>query len=248
MFLDKRFLCIARCRRASSASTAVWFWYTLWMNMMIGIIALVIIDGLRERQKAVNHLAAAQEQGRIVRQQLASAQLLAIQARVDPQLLFDMLAAVKGFYEKDVARAEQLLDELSAFLRAALPRLRSARSTLEVECGLVHSYVRLLRGAGAASIELKVELPADLATAGFPAGVLLPLLAGASATPRRIALVASAQGMALRIGVSDTNTPADATLERLRRSLFAMYGERGRLHLLPRPGARIELEVPLERD
>jgi len=234
-------------RVGASASTAVWFWYELWTYTMINILALVAIDGLRRRQQAVNHLAAAQEQGRIVRQQLASAQLLAIQARVDPQLLFDMLAAVKGFYEKDVARAEQLLDELSAFLRAALPRLRSARSTLEVECGLVQSYVRLLRGAGAANIELTVELRPDLAMAGFPAGVLLPLLAGSSATSRRLALDASAQDTVLRVRVSDTHTPADATLQRLQRSLSALYGERGKLRLLPEGGgARIELEVPLE--
>jgi hypothetical protein len=66
---------------------------------------------------------------------------------VDPQLLFDMLAAVKRFYEQDVTRAEALLDDLTAFLRVALSRLRSAQSTLELEFGLVQSYVRLLRGA-----------------------------------------------------------------------------------------------------
>lgn len=234
-------------RVGASASIAVWFWYTLWTNAMIGVLALVAIDGLRGRQQAVNHLAAVQEQGRLVRQQLASARLLAIQARVDPQLLFDMLAAVKGFYEKDAARAEQLLDELAAFLRAALPRLRSARSTLEVECGLVHSYVRLLRGAGAASIELNLRLPADLATAGFPAGVLLPLLTGSAGTGRCIALDASACDQAVCVQVSDTLTPARATLERLQQSLSALYGERGKLRLVPQGGgARIELEVPLE--
>jgi LytS/YehU family sensor histidine kinase len=190
-----------------------------------------------------------QEQGRIVRQQLASAQLLAIQARVDPQLLFDMLATVKRYYERDAARAEQLLDELSDFLRAALPRLRSARSTLEVEFGLVQRYLRLLRGAGAAPVELAVELPARLATAAFPAGVLLPLLAGAAGPARCVALDAGTHEMALRVCLSDTNTPAEATLERLRRSLSALYGERANLQLRPQGrGARIEMELPLERD
>jgi hypothetical protein len=53
----------------------------------------------------------------------------------------------------------------------------------------------------------------------------------------------------LRVCLSDTNTPAEATLRRLRRSLSALYGERGNLHLMPQGrGARIEMELPLERD
>lgn len=234
-------------RFGASASTAVWFWYTLWTYTLVNVLALVAIDGLRRRQQAVNHLAIAQERGQIVRQQLASARLLAIQARVDPQFLFDMLAAVKGFYEHDAARAERLLDELSAFLRAALPRLRSARSTLEIECGLVQRYVQLLRGAGSASIDLEIDLPADLAAAVFPAGVLLPLLSVSVQARRCIALSATATHAALCVRVIDTAAPADATLQRLQRSLSALHGERGKLRLLPQgSGARIELEVPLE--
>jgi type II secretory pathway pseudopilin PulG len=239
-------------RVGGSASLEAWFWYSLWRNMLIGLFALVAVDGLRRRQQAVEQLATAQERGRLVRQQLASAQLLAIQARVDPQLLFDMLAAVKRGYEQDAQRAEALLDDLTAFLRAALPRLRSAHSTLEVEVGLVRSYARLLRGAGAAPIELAIDLPADLAMARFPPGVLLPLLAGvadgAACGPRSIALDARLHGSALRVRVVDSAGPAAATLERLRRSLRDLYAEHGRLRLLAQaPGAGVELEVPHER-
>jgi LytS/YehU family sensor histidine kinase len=195
----------------------------------------------------VTRLTAVQEQGRIARQQLASAQLLAIQARVDPQLLFDMLGAVKRSYEQDVARAEELLDELSAFLRAALPRLRSACSTLEIEFALVQSYARLLRDAGTAHIDLRIALPDALASAAFPPGVLMPLLASAAATPRRVTLEASARGAGLCIQVSDTTTPAAVTLERLRGSLSALYGERGQLQVQPLgAGVQLALEVPLE--
>jgi LytS/YehU family sensor histidine kinase len=183
----------------------------------------------------------------VVREQLASARLLAIQARVDPQLLFDMLAAVKRFYEKDVARAERLLDDLSAFLRSALPRLRSARSTLQVEFDLARSYVRLLRDAGAASIELQMDLPTALASAGFPAGVLLPLLAGPSAEPRRITLHAAARGDVLCVRVSDSSAALAQTLEQLRGSMSSLYGDGFNLQHRPQgTGASIELELPLE--
>jgi hypothetical protein len=234
-------------RVGSSASTADWFWYQLWIYTMIGGMALVIIDRLRQRQQGVQQLAQAQEHGRVVRQQLAAAQLQTIQARVDPQLLFDMLAAVKRFYERDAQRAELMLDELAAFLRAALPRLRSARSTLEIEFDLVRSYVRLLRWCGDAPVELDIRQPEALATAAFPAGVLLPLLIGPATAARCITLEARAQGAVLHIQLSDTRAPTDAVWDRLRQSLHGLYGERAGLQI-QRLGAvaQIELELPLE--
>jgi hypothetical protein len=230
-----------------SASTAVWFWYTLWMSTMRGLIALVILNNLRQRQQAIQELKLAQERGRAVRQQLASAQLLEIHARVDPQLLFDMLATVKRLYEQDAAKAEALLDDLTTFLRAALPRLHTAHSALEIEFGLVQCYVRLLRGAGAASVDLDIGLPEHLEGARFPAGVLLPLLGGATRRDRRIALEASAVKGVLRIRARDSSPPAAATLDRLRHSLSDLYGKRGLVQTQPRDGgAETVLEVPLE--
>ncbi|HZF80930.1 MAG TPA: histidine kinase [Rubrivivax sp.] len=234
-------------RVGASASVEVWFWYMLWAVTILNLFALVAIDGLHEQRQAAIQLATAQDRGRLVREQLASARLLAIQARVDPQLLFDMLAAVKRFYEEDVTRAERLLDDLSAFLRSALPRLRSARSTLQVEFDLARSYVRLLRDAGAASIELQIDLPPELASAGFPAGVLLPLLAGPAAEPRRIALHAAAKGAALCVCVCDSSAALAQTLEQLRGSLSSLYGERFDLQHRPLgSGAWMQLELPLE--
>jgi hypothetical protein len=239
-------------RLGASGSIAVWFWYSLWVNALVGLLALVAVTRLRERRRAIAGLAHVQEQARIVRQQMAHAQLQAIQARVDPQLLFDMLAAVKRFYEQDAARAEQLLDELTAFLRAALPRLRSARSTLEVEFGLVGCYVRLLRSAHDAPIALQVTLPDMLETEEFPAGLLLPLLTPAQGalprTSRRIGLDARIVDAALRVQVTDSTLLTVPALERLRRSLADLYGDRALLHVVPQAaGSHIVMEVPLER-
>jgi len=234
-------------RVGASASTAVWFWYTLWIYTMIGGMALVAVDRLRQRQQGVQQLARAQEHGRVVRQQLATAQLQTIQARVDPQLLFDMLAAVKRFYERDAQRAEQMLDELAAFLRAALPRLRSAHSTIEIEFALVRSYVGLLRSCGEAPVELDIRQLEALARARFPAGMLLPLLVGPAAAARCITLEARARGALLQIQLNDTRAPAAAVLDRLRQSLHGLYGERARLQMRRLgAGARIEWELPLE--
>lgn len=237
----------------ASASPTVALWHEVWMRALLAVLALVIVEQLRVRQQAVEQLAERQEQSRALRQRLAYAQLQAIQARVDPQLLFDMLAAVKRYYEHDAARAENLLDELTAFLRAALPRLRSPRSSLEVEFGLVGCYVRMLRAAGDAVIELKASLPAALANAVFPAGVLLPLMTrvAVAGAERRIALDAQADGdAALRVRVTDAIAPEGAAVDRLRASLADLYGERARLHVrkLAAAGTEIELELPREHE
>lgn len=235
-------------RVGASASTEVWFWYSLWVYTLVGGMALVAIDRLRQRQQMVQQLAQAQEHGRVLRQQLATAQLQTIQARVDPQLLFEMLAAVKRFYESDAQHAEQMLDDLAAFLRAALPRLRNARSTLEIEFALVQSYVRLLRWCGDAPVELDIRQPESLANAGFPAGMLLPLLVGHAATARRITLEARAQEAVLHIQLHGSSTLDGAVLDRLRQSLHGLYGERGQLRMRRiGAGAQFELELPLER-
>ena len=53
--------------------------------------------------------------------------LQALQARVDPRFLFDTLASIEATYEADAARGERMIDDLIAYLRAALPTIEDAR-------------------------------------------------------------------------------------------------------------------------
>src|SRR5258706_13310422 len=68
-----------------------------------------------------------------------------MQARVEPQFLFNTLAQVRELYEHDVAVAGRMLDDLMAYLRAALPHLRHSTSTLGQETALVQAYLDILR-------------------------------------------------------------------------------------------------------
>ena len=234
--------------------------YFVWFYVVTGVLALVTLEQLRRRRQAVERLAAVQEQSRATRQQLAHSKLQAIQARVDPRFLFDMLGAVKRFYAVDAQRAERLLDGLNAFLRAALPRLRSARSSLGVEVELVACQQRLLQDAFDLPAGFAPRVPESLADAVFPAGVLLPLTAApADHGAQRIELEAEAEAEAgaeqrLRVRVAAARAPGEATLERLRRALADLYGEHAQLRLVPGPmrlGAQattVELELPHERE
>ena len=239
-------------RVGTTASVETWFWYTLWANFVVVVLAVLALGHLRERRQAVERLAQAQDQGRAVRQQLARAQLQQIQARVDPQLLFDTLGAVKAFYQDEADRAERLLDELATFLRAALPGLRSTRSTLELEFELVACYTRLLRIAFDRQVRLTLKLPPGLANQGFPAGLLLPLsiqlLEGGA--DRRIELSATADERHLRVAIMLDAAPSDAPLEWLTAALSDLYGGGAGCRWTTgpaQPGARcatLELETP----
>lgn len=236
----------------SSASPAALFWYYFWRYTVAVVLCIVALHWLRRHRASVERLDALQERSRSARQRLAQSRLQAIQARIDPQLLFDMLAAVRRFYASDAVRAEALLDELSLFLRAALPRLRSPRSTLEIEFALVASWLRLRQtAAGAdASPALVAQLPAELAAAAFPAGVLLPLVSAATpaaAAARPIALAAQATPGTTRVVLGLGAAPDIPTLERLRAALADLHGDRASLAVsADAGGARVEVEVPDE--
>jgi hypothetical protein len=47
-----------------------------------------------------------------------------MQARVEPPFLFNTLAQVKRLYEMDATLAQRMLDDLVAYLRAAMPHMR----------------------------------------------------------------------------------------------------------------------------
>ena len=89
---------------------------------------------------------------------------------------FAMLDTVQKTYVSDSHRAEQLLDELTAFLRAALPRLRTASSSVDQECDLARSFARLRVLAGLGESRLYVDIAASVGAASFPPGVVLPLI------------------------------------------------------------------------
>jgi len=205
---------------------------------------------LSQRDAADHRLRALQDEERAARQSVAQSRLQAIQARIDPQLLFDMLAAVQRLYGDNAARAEQLLDELTVFLRAALPRLRSARSSLAEEFELATSYERMQQLAQGVPAGMQVDLPAALQKNAFPPGVMLPLAASVLAARSGAAAVALSAEQVLqhtRVRIDSPRLPDEATMRRVRRALTDLYGPLAALRTeRQRDRFRIEVEVPLE--
>lgn len=193
---------------------------TLWVFMpALMIVGVLEFRALRRRQdQAVQDLL--REHSQLRRNALAS-QLAAMQAQVDPKLLFDALIAVEQAYARQDADASARLERLISHLRVALPRLRDTGASLAGEAELIASYLDLLRDLGGTPPTLDVELGPH-GNRCLPPMLLLPLVQRALRLghPTRCWLRA---GPPLRLGFDEAGLCSDdAELTSLRERLTVL--------------------------
>lgn len=229
-------------------STAVMHVYAFTSAFVMALLFFAHLQRSRAHGEAAARLVSAQTAQRAARHRLVQARLQAVQARIDPQLLFDMLETVRRCYEDDASRAEQLLDELIAFLRAALPRLRSVSSSVPREVELARAYARLRALAGASDTGMTLDVPADLMDVRFPPGVLLPLLDDALRThsgPCELSATRSSEHC--RIVLKLPACPSSSAVARVRALLVDLHGASAELALANLNGSvSATVKVPYE--
>jgi hypothetical protein len=94
-------------------------------GVVYGWLAMFIYAGLRNSRRAARALADAEIGRSEAQRNLLAAQLVAAQAQVDPDFVIQTLENIERTYDEDPAGADRQLDDLIAFLRDAIPRLRS---------------------------------------------------------------------------------------------------------------------------
>jgi signal transduction histidine kinase len=188
----------------------------------------------------------------------AEARLKLLESQLEPHMLFNTLANLRALIAVDPARAQAMLDQLIAFLRATLGASRVPFHALDAEFARVADYLALMQARMGARLETKLDLPADLATMQVPPLVLQPLVENAikhGLEPHvgkgRIEVRAARDGNRVRLTVRDTGTgvvpgtlsasdasAGDSTstrfgLEQVRARLAAVYGAAASLELAP---------------
>jgi signal transduction histidine kinase len=195
----------------------------------------------------------------------AEMRLSVLAAQVEPHFLFNTLAGVRSAIATDPARASEMIDRLTDYLRAAIPRLRSdggTEATLGSQLEIVRAYLGLMK-ARMPRLHFTIDVPADLQRAHFPPLMLISLAENAvkhGAEPKigpvRIDITARRVGEAqLQVTVADDGAGFGAAhtaggglgLANIRERLAQMYGERGALELRARPdgGVSASLTLPL---
>jgi len=236
----------------------VFFEYLIW-----GSIIVFIYVNQRTALRAAARMNLAQvEQARALRRTL-EARLQALQARVEPQFLFNTLARVRSLYDDDREKGSRLLEDLIVYLRAALPQLRDTMSTLEQELRLVTAYLGIMRVHAGDRLAFDVDAPqtqAARATA-VPPMILLPLVdylvvvsgSHEKTAHHAVCIAARVDASLLRIEVSASGETRTAERDRgvltdIQDRLRALYGDRGTLRLESTgpQGTRAVMEIPLE--
>jgi LytS/YehU family sensor histidine kinase len=201
------------------------------------------------------------ELDRIRRSRIAlESRLQAMQARVEPQFLFNTLAQVGRLYEVAPATAAHMLDELIAYLRAAMPLMRDTSSTVAREVDLARAYLDIVAVRLGDRLRVSIDLPAAARDVRMPPMMLLPLVDHAivygierSVTATGTIRIETRVGNGrLRLAITDSGAgfvpDGDGDgIASVRERLAALYGEDG----VPRhaPCRRIRdtavLDIPL---
>ena len=227
-------------------STTTGTWAALFNALLMATFLVYQHGGQARSEEASRRLQQLQREQQAARRRLVEAQLQAMQARVDPQMFFDVLDSVQRLYATDAPRAEALLDELVGFLRAALPRLRSASSTLAQELELAASYFRLQTLRGGAPDAVRITLPDALAARAFPAGVILPLLAEAQTATIDVNTQPGAGTDDTMVSLHTGCAPGPRVLAQVRETLAALYGSAATLECRDiTAGAHVETRITI---
>jgi sensor histidine kinase YesM len=194
------------------------------------------------------------------RRRTLESRLQAMQARVEPQFLFNTLAQVKQHYDSDAALAGKMLDDLIAYLRAALPHLRESSSTLGKEAALARAYLDIVRVRLGERLAFDIEIPEGLADARLPPMMLLPLIDHAlvyglepSQAGGTIRIETGIGDGMLRLAITDSGAGfvpgGDGDdLRNIGERLHALYGDDASLRLerIKDRGTQAILEIPYE--
>jgi sensor histidine kinase YesM len=106
---------------------------------------------------AADRMRAAELARTLSRRRTLESRLQAMQARVEPQFLFNTLAQVRELYERDAVVAGRVLDDLISYLRAALPHLRESSSTLGQEIALARAYLDIMQVRLGERLEFSID-------------------------------------------------------------------------------------------
>jgi signal transduction histidine kinase len=226
------------------------------------VVSLFFMLKFREAKARAQMLKADADRNRLSRQAI-EAELKLMQAQVEPHFLFNTLASVQFLTETDPVKANRMLGHLLAYLRAALPQLRSNSTTLGQEIELAQAYLSVMQMRMGSRLAFVIDLPAELRSHRFPPMLLMSVVENAikhGLEPRAeggtIRLEARRRGDRLAVAVADDGQGLGAKvgngvgLANLRGRLQALYAANAGFSLeeVPPHGARATIEIPLDTD
>ncbi|HTQ02161.1 MAG TPA: histidine kinase [Casimicrobiaceae bacterium] len=245
------------------ATRADMFGWNVFTGFANGLFVSLFFYVKMRESRAAEALHKAEVERHLLSKQAIEAELKLMQAQVEPHFLFNTLASVQYLTETDPHEASRLLGHLIEYLRAALPHLRAASTTLGKEVGLAEAYLNILRMRMGWRLGFTIDVPSELAMHPFPPNLLISLVENAikhgvepAADGGTVTVRARREGRMLILTVEDTGRGLAASrrpghgvgIANIRDRLAALYGTQGQFSLergAP-SGARATLAIPYE--
>ena len=234
---------------------------TISMGLGIGfgcvVVAAILLREKHARDQARIHRAESERHQ--LEKGMLEARLQLMQAQVEPHFLFNTLANVQHLVETDPQGAARMLDSLIRYLRAALPQMREAHSTLGREVEMARAFLEIQQVRMGARLAFRIEVPEGLRALDFPPMMLISLVENAikhGVDPccecSTVVIRAEEQEGRLRVCVADTGEgvkPKEGGglgLANIRERLKALYGGAAALVLEENAphGVTAAIEVP----
>lgn len=221
----------------------------------LGMLAFALVPGVgvtyffysRER------IAATEARAMMAQREAAESQLRLLESQLEPHMLFNTLANLRVLIGLDPPRAQAMLDQLIAFLRATLDASRAGTHSLAAEFTRLADYLALMQVRMGERLQFRFDLPEALATVEVPPLLLQPLVENCikhglepSVAGGRIELSAVSEGSQLVLRVRDTGLGlADAASD---RTSFGLAQVRARLAALHGPAASLTLTAATDAE
>jgi sensor histidine kinase YesM len=218
--------------------------------LLVGVVhAMVIL--LRDRLHAAETRLHAQEIEYEQALKLASeARLAALEARVHPHFLFNVLNTVSSLIPTAPAHAEGLIQRLSALLRFSLDAHEQRLVPLHREMKIAQDYLEIERARFGSRLRFTIEVNGDLVDKQIPPLAVQTLVENSvkhAVGPARdgadIRIRVFADGAGVRVEVADTGTgfsaadlPAGHGLDILCKRLTVLFGDPDPLRIARRDG------------
>jgi LytS/YehU family sensor histidine kinase len=193
-----------------------------------------------------------------------AAALESLRRRLEPHFLFNALNALRATIRRDPVRARDLVSDLADLYRYLLSHPEEAPVEAEVDHACAYLEIERAR-LGDERLEVRVELPSELARLRVPALLLQPLVENAVKHgvarrdgPGLVVIRARREGAAgtLTLEVEDqasgrpvppVERGSGIALDTLRKRLARRYGEGASLALSPtEAGMRAAVKLPAE--
>lgn len=229
---------------------------TLAFVLCISVLVTVYYYTIEKARRAQLEAERAQRQA-------AEAQLTLLQSQLEPHMLFNTLAHLRVLIALRPDDAQQMLDQLIAFLRATLQASRTESHALRTEFDRLRDYLALMQIRMGTRLQIALELPPELNDLQVPPLLLQPLVENAikhglepSVEGGLLRVSAERQTNRLRLTVEDHGVGLQAApdrqgtgfgLQQVRERLRTRFGTAAQLHLaaVQPHGTRVELELPL---